>query len=137
MWIYGSRILLCPSMISIIIYCWLDDFIFYTCFQQVFCQPRKVGLLVICTNFHLKPHWMCHGQDELVIWSFSRWCGFMTFSFGIINGKGDVTMVTHFPLCLTFGKIEHFLCFMLLLLKKLVSFWTSFAIFFWRNRERV
>ncbi len=46
----------------------------------------------------------------------------MTFIFGITNGKGDVTMVTLFPLCLTFGINEHLVCFMLLPLKKLVSF---------------
>ncbi len=38
----------------------------------------------------------------------------MTFSFGIINGKGDVTMVSLFPLCLTFGINEHFVRFMFL-----------------------
>jgi hypothetical protein len=34
----------------------IDDFIFYTCFQEVFWQSRKVGLLVICKKIHLEPH---------------------------------------------------------------------------------
>ncbi len=56
-----------------------------------------------------------------LFWNFSRWCGFMTFSFIITNGKGNVTMVTFFPLCLTFGINEHFVCFMFLPLKNLVK----------------